>query len=173
MGLFDSIFGSAPSVESRSVMGPRDPYVDDFFMKIYGKGGTFDPQQQATLFNDRMNSLYDYASNAQPTIANVGGQQFKIMSPIRNQVSMLAGLNDAQMKRSYDPFLGMTQLLEGNRKGAMQNVALPGQQGLLSSIMPALGMWAGMGFPGMGGSSGGFAATPFGGASDATYGSWY
>lgn len=175
MGLFDSIggflFGDEPSVESRSTMGPRDPYVDDFFMKIYGEGGTFDPFSQAQMFDTRMNNLWDYAYNAQPLVANVAGNSFPLWGPVRNRVSMLAGLNDAQMRRSYDPFLNMTNLLEQNRRGSMQNVGLPGQQGLLGSLAPALGMWAGMGFPGLGSGGSSFAGgVP--GASSSAWDSW-
>lgn len=164
--MFDAIlgglFGSEPESKTYSTMGPRDPYVDDFFMKIYGQGGTFDPSQQAQLFNDRMNGLWDYAYNAQPIVANVGGQSFPIMSPIRNRVSMLAGLNNAQMQRSYDPFLQMTALLEQNRRGSNQAYGSGGQQGLLGSLAPALGMWAGMGFPGLGGGGSSFGGMDMG-----------
>jgi hypothetical protein len=162
-GLFG---GQEPETKTYNTTGPRDPYVDDFFLKIYGADGTFDPQQQATLFNDRMNGLYDYASNAQPTIAKIGGQEFKIMSPIRNRVAMLNALNDAQMKRSYDPFLGMTNIMEQSRHGSVNAYPVAGQQGLLGSLAPALGMWAGAGFPGMGGSGGG------GSAGGGDYGGW-
>lgn len=137
--------GGGPSV--RTEEGQK---LLDQFMSIYGSGGVWDPKGQATQYDTRMNDLYNRgvglfedSGNLSPITLKMNGMSIPTYGTARKNLALRSGLldrtgayADQKMKRSYDPFVNMTQGLESLRYGQ----AMPSSPGLTGQLAQGLGM---------------------------------